>query len=151
MLQVVAEAGAVVVLMHMRGTPRTMQLETGYGDVVEEVRSALLGRVEQALAAGVRRDRIVIDPGIGFGKDVSGNLALLRALGRISDTGLPVLVGTSRKSFLGRLTGAPPLERLGATLASILPAFDLGRAIVRVHDVEQVVGFRVVWEALYGS
>lgn len=149
MLELAAERGAAVVLMHMRGTPRTMQADTRYGDVVEEVRAHLLGRAEAAVRAGVPEARILLDPGIGFGKDLEGNLALLRGLPRLAEAGFPVLVGTSRKSFLGKLTGAGERQRLGATLASLLPAFGLERVVVRVHDVEEVVRFRAVWEAIY--
>ena len=88
---------------------------------------------------------------VGFGKSVEGNLALIRGLPRLAELGYPVLLGTSRKFFLGKLTGAPERERTGATLASILPAFDLDRAIVRVHDAEEAVRFRTVWEAIYSD
>jgi dihydropteroate synthase len=148
MLDLVAARGAAVVLMHMRGVPRTMQTDTRYDDVVEDVRSFLVDRAEAALRAGIDRDSILLDPGIGFGKDVEGNLALLRGLDRLASTGHTVLVGTSRKSFLGLLTGAPVSERVGATLASLVPALRLERVVVRVHDVAEVVRFRTVLEAL---
>jgi len=151
MLEVAAESGAAVVLMHMRGSPRTMQKDTRYDDVVTEVRDYLVERARVAEAAGVTKDRIVLDPGIGFGKDVEGNLALVRGLGRLAEPGYPVLLGTSRKSFLGLLTGASERSRLGATLASVLPAFELARVILRVHDAEEMVRFRTVWEAIYSA
>jgi dihydropteroate synthase len=148
MLDLVAARGAAVVLMHMRGVPRTMQTDTRYDDVVEDVRGFLVERAEAARRAGIPRDSILLDPGIGFGKDVAGNLALLRGLDRLASTGHTVLVGTSRKSFLGLLTGAPVNERVGATLASLVPALRLDRVVVRVHDVAEVVRFRAVLEAL---
>jgi dihydropteroate synthase len=148
MLDLVATRGADVVLMHMRGEPRTMQRDTTYGDVVEEVRAFLVDRAEAALRAGVARERILLDPGIGFGKDLAGNLALLRGLPRLADAGYSLVVGTSRKSFLGTITGADVDHRLGATLASLVPALALERAVLRVHDADEVVRFRAVLEAL---
>lgn len=148
MLELVAEGRAGLVLMHMRGTPRTMQLDTAYDDVVEEVRGFLVGRADAARAAGVDPGAIVLDPGIGFGKGLAGNLALLRGLPRLAETGYPLLIGTSRKSFLGAITGAPVDRRLGATLASLLPALTVERIVVRVHDAAEVVRFRAVIEAL---
>jgi dihydropteroate synthase len=151
MLELAARHDVALVLMHMRGKPRSMQQDTSYDNVVEEVRSYLAARAQAAEAAGVARANILLDPGIGFGKSVEGNLELLRSLPRLADVGYPLLVGTSRKSFLGLLTGAPVSERLGATLASLVPAFALERAILRVHDVLEVVRFRTVWEALRGD
>jgi dihydropteroate synthase len=148
MLELVAEHGAAVVLMHMRGAPRVMQRNTHYDDVVEDVRRYLVGRAQAALDAGVLQGSIILDPGIGFGKSVEGNLELLRNLDRLADAGYCLMVGTSRKSFLGKLTGAAIDERVGATLASLIPAFRLDRAILRVHDVAEVVRFRTVAEAL---
>lgn len=148
MLELVAERGAVVVLMHMRGEPRVMQQDTRYDDVVEEVRDFLAGRAEAAQRAGIPRESILLDPGIGFGKDVEGNLALLRGLDRLAATGSTLMVGTSRKSFLGILTGASVEERVGATLASLVPALRLDRVVARVHDVAEVVRFRTVVEAI---
>ena len=148
MFELAARRDVALVLMHMRGQPRSMQQDTSYGDVVEEVRSYLAERAHAAEAAGVAPENIMLDPGIGFGKSVEGNLELLRSLPRLADLGYPLLVGTSRKSFLGLLTGAPVSERLGATLASLVPALSLERAILRVHDVLEVVRFRTVWEAL---
>jgi dihydropteroate synthase len=148
MLELVAGRRAALVLMHMRGTPRTMQLDTSYDDVIEEVRGFLLGRADAAKAAGVDPDAVFLDPGIGFGKGLAGNLALLRGLPRLAETGYPLLIGTSRKAFLGAITGAPVDQRLGATLASLLAALTVERIAVRVHDAAEVVRFRAVIEAL---
>ncbi|MHC4161985.1 MAG: dihydropteroate synthase [Planctomycetota bacterium] len=136
MFPAVAACGAGVVCMHMRGEPGTMQRDPRYADVVGEVEDFLLARAEAAEAAGVARDRILIDPGIGFGKTLSHNLALLQALPRLAGHGLPVLVGPSRKSFLGRITGREGADRRDATTAAVaLCAFEGGAAVVRVHDV----------------
>ena len=140
MLAAVAAAGAAYVAMHMRGEPRTMQDDPAYGDVVAEVEAALLAAVVRAEAAGVAPDRIAIDPGIGFGKTSAQNLALLAALPRLAAHGWPVLVGTSRKSFLGRITGVDaPDRRLAGSLSSAVLAVRDGARIVRVHDVADTV------------
>jgi dihydropteroate synthase len=138
MLAMVAEHDAGFVAMHMRGTPRTMQHDPTYEDVVAEVGDYLRTRVNAALAAGVRRDAILVDPGIGFGKTSDHNLTLLRALPVLAAAaGAPVVVGTSRKTFLGRLTGDLPVgERDDATLATSVWCFEQGAAMVRVHDVD---------------
>lgn len=136
MLALVARTGAGVVLMHMQGTPRTMQDDPRYGDVVEEVRDFLVDRASVAEEEGVDRSRIVIDPGIGFGKTVDHNLQLLRHLGELVVTGYPVLVGSSRKAFLGKLTGIlEAADRDQPTAASTALAVAAGAAAVRVHDV----------------
>jgi len=136
MAAVVASAGCDLMLMHMRGTPRTMQADPRYDDVVVEVRDHLLERAERAVAAGIPRERLWIDPGIGFGKTVEHNLALLRGLPALVETGLPVLVGASRKSFIGHVLGlADTNERLEGSLAVASIATWLGAAMLRVHDV----------------
>ena len=136
MLDVVTRAGAGLVLMHMRGTPATMQAAPAYEDVVAEVAAALETRAAAAVAAGISADRIWIDPGIGFGKTLAHNLALLRALESLVGRGRPVLLGASRKSFLGTLTGASvPDRRLAGSLACVVRALEAGVAAVRVHDV----------------
>ncbi len=137
--RVVAEAGAACCLMHIQGTPETMQKEPHYEDVVDEVLAFLEESVAMAVAAGVPRERILVDPGIGFGKTLGHNLFLLRRLGELRVLGLPVLVGTSRKSFLGRLVGGKPAdERLAATLGSVAVMAAAGDAdFVRVHDVAE--------------
>jgi dihydropteroate synthase len=136
MLPTVAAAGAGLVLMHMQGTPRTMQDDPRYEDVVAEVADFLVARAETARRAGVAAEAVMIDPGIGFGKTVDHNLELLRRLGELVATGLPVLVGASRKGFLGTITGvADPAHRDLATAAVTALAVAKGAAAVRVHDV----------------
>jgi dihydropteroate synthase len=144
--EVAAAAGVPLVVMHMRGDPLTMQDDPQYDDVVREVRDFLVEGAERALAAGV--PDVWIDPGIGFGKTVAHNLSLLRHLDVLAATGHPVLVGTSRKGFLGRLTGgAPADDRLEASLATAVWALQAGAGMVRVHDVlETVHGLRLVAE-----
>jgi dihydropteroate synthase len=134
--EVVADAGVDVCLMHMRGTPRTMQDDPRYRDVVSDVTSFLEERIAFAVEAGIAEDRICVDPGIGFGKTPDHNLELLRRLDRIVSLGRPVLVGVSRKSTLARLLGEP--GAVGSDAASVgaaVAAFDRGAALVRVHDV----------------
>ncbi len=135
-LEVVAGAGAGYVLMHMQGEPATMQSEPRYDDVVEEVTRFLAERVDAARAAGVAGDRIWADPGIGFGKTLEHNLALLARLDRVVEAlDVPVLVGTSRKSFIGRVLDLPVDEREEGTLATVVWALERGAHVVRVHDV----------------
>jgi dihydropteroate synthase len=141
MLPLVARRRAAIVLMHMRGTPRTMQLETAYDHVVAEVHEMLRQRAAAALAAGLPADAVWLDPGIGFGKDTAGNLALLAALPDLATIGHPVLLGSSRKSFIGRITGAPTGERLAGTLATLEPALACPRAVVRVHEPGPVLQY----------
>ncbi|ADC63048.1 dihydropteroate synthase [Allochromatium vinosum] len=136
MLPLAAELQAPIVLMHRRGTPRTMQRAPEYRDVVVEVRDHLAARAEAALAAGVRECDILLDPGIGFGKDQEHNLKLLAGLGRLVELGFPVLLGTSRKRFLGALCGdVAPDERVAATCATTALAVMQGVDTFRVHDV----------------
>lgn len=137
MAPVVAQSGAGVVLMHMRGTPRTMQRDPRYGDVVEEVAGYLARRVEAAVEAGIDRDAVVVDPGIGFGKSLAHNVALLTNLGCTGGCGRPVLVGLSRKSFLGELTGRDVDARLAGSLAALTFCVLNGAHIMRVHDVRE--------------
>jgi dihydropteroate synthase len=136
MASVVAEAGCPVVLMHMKGEPKTMQEEPRYEDVVREVRDFLAQRAEVAVAAGLRPENVIVDPGIGFGKNLEHNLALLRDLDVLVDLGFPVLVGTSRKRFIGRITGAEEArERVFGTVATTVLAYQKGAKYFRVHDV----------------
>ena len=144
MLELVGRCGAGIVLMHMRGTPADMQRDTRYADVVAEVHSFLLERARAAMAAGIPRDRVFLDPGIGFGKDLEGNLRLIAALPDLAALGHPVVLGASRKSFIGKLTGAPVGSRLPGSLAAVAAAADLERAVVRVHDVAATVQFLAV-------
>jgi dihydropteroate synthase len=141
MLALVAEHGAGIVLMHMRGEPRTMQRDTTYTDVVAEVHEHLRQRATAAVEAGIPPRRVWLDPGIGFGKDEVGNLALLAALPDLAALGHPVLVGPSNKGFIGRLTGADIAARGPGTLAALLPAVGIAEAVVRVHDPAAAVQF----------
>jgi dihydropteroate synthase len=132
----VADRGCDCCLMHMLGEPRTMQDDPRYDDVVDDVRAFLEERAEFAVGEGVREERIMVDPGIGFGKTLDHNLELLRRLDEIVALGFPVVVGTSRKSFLGRLTGRKdPHDRIAATVATTVLALERGAAVFRVHDV----------------
>jgi dihydropteroate synthase len=147
---VCADAGATVVLMHMLGEPRTMQANPVYDDVVVAVKSFLAERVEAALAAGIDPERIWLDPGIGFGKTAAHNLELLRRLGELRELGRPLVVGTSRKSFIGRLDGSDAGERLGGTIASSVLAAAEGADVLRVHDVAEVGQAMAVATAVLG-
>lgn len=147
-MEVVASSGAAVCLMHMRGTPETMQVETAYADVVAEVRDFLARRAAACERAGIARNRIVVDPGFGFGKGVAENLALLRRLRDLVAAGYPVLAGLSRKSTIGAITGRSPGDRLAGSLAAALTAVERGAAIVRVHDVRETVDALRVYAAV---
>jgi dihydropteroate synthase len=139
MAGVVADAEAECCLMHMLGEPRTMQVEPHYDDVVSDVKAFLEERLAFAVAQGVPEERVWLDPGIGFGKTVEHNLELLRRLDEIVAIGRPVVVGTSRKSFLGKLTGGrPESERLPGTIATNVMALERGATVFRVHDVAAV-------------
>ena len=134
-IEALAKTAAALCVMHMRGEPRTMQAHPTYVDVVGEVDAFLRERIAALADAGVAHDRIAIDPGFGFGKNLDHNLALLRALQQFSSAGVAVLVGLSRKSMLGNITGRPAHERLPASIAAALLAVERGAQIVRVHDV----------------
>lgn len=138
MAEVIARSGAAAVLMHTSGSPETMQGKTGYVDLIGEIVGALDRSCRQASEAGVERDRIAIDPGIGFGKDVEQNLEILRRLNEFSSLGFPLLVGTSRKSFIGRMLNRDPEDRLMGTSATVTLAVANGAHIVRVHDVREM-------------
>jgi len=138
-LECLAGLECAVCLMHMRGEPRTMQLEPSYADVVSEVKAFLLERVQACRAAGVAPERLAIDPGFGFGKTVAHNLELLRRLPELGACGLPVLVGLSRKSTIAALTGRGPQARLPGSLALAAIAVLHGASIIRAHDVEATV------------
>jgi dihydropteroate synthase len=138
MAAVVAGAGAECCLMHMLGEPRTMQDDPRYDDVVGDIKAFLGERMAYAVRAGIAEERIMLDPGIGFGKTIEHNLELLRRLGEFLDLGRPVVIGTSRKSFLGRLTGRAEDDRVAATVATNVLAYERGARVFRVHDVAPV-------------
>jgi dihydropteroate synthase len=147
-LEAVAASSAAVCLMHMRGEPRTMQADPHYEDVVREVGDFLLERALTCEAAGIARDRIVIDPGFGFGKTLPHNLELLRSLSALTETGYPVLAGLSRKATIGRITGRDVGDRMAGSVAAALAAVARGASIVRVHDVRETVDALNVWWAV---
>lgn len=143
-----AAAGVPVCLMHMQGEPRTMQQAPQYRDVVADIIQYLGDRVAACEAGGIARERLLVDPGFGFGKTLEHNLALLRGLGELRSLGLPVLVGISRKSMLGAVTGRPVEERLAASVAAAVMAVERGARIVRVHDVAATVDALRLWQAV---
>jgi dihydropteroate synthase len=147
-LQAVAATGAAVCLMHMQGTPRTMQVQPHYNDVVAEVESFLLQRVQACVEAGIARDRIVLDPGFGFGKSLQHNLDLLAGLPRLAGHGFPVLAGLSRKAILGKLLGRSVEHRLAGSLALATIAVQRGARIIRSHDIAPTCdAVAVAWAA----
>jgi dihydropteroate synthase len=150
MFPLCAELGCGLILMHMRGTPKTMQQNVAYENVVTTVRQFLQERCEAALAAGIQRKRLLVDPGIGFGKTPGHNLDLLRHLDRLG-ADYPLLLGASRKSFIGHLTGAEAQDRLPGSLAALAAAFQTRSFMVRVHDVAESVQFLDVLAALNGA
>jgi len=150
MVRVVADSGAAVVLMHMLGTPRSMQDDPRYDDVVSDVLRFLAGRIDWCESRGIPRSRIAIDPGIGFGKTCEHNLQLLRNLKRFANLGCTLLVGTSRKGLLGTLTGRDMSERAVASAVSALAACVGGAQVVRVHDVSAMVDAIKVWTRIWG-
>jgi len=148
LLPLVAARKVTVVLMHMQGTPATMQKEPHYADVVSEVKAFLSERIAFALDSGIERERLVIDPGIGFGKNLEHNLALIRAAGELAELGCPVLIGPSRKAFISKILGLEPGERLEGSLAAVVAAVLSGAHMVRVHDVKAVKRAVAVADAL---
>ncbi len=150
-LQAAAEAGVPVCLMHMRGEPRTMQKDPVYDDVVQDLLTFFGQRIEACLHAGIGRERLLIDPGFGFGKTLRHNLVLLRGLERFNEFGLPVLVGLSRKSMIGAVLDKPADQRLFGSVAAAVMAAERGAAIIRVHDVGPTVDALKVAAAVAGS
>jgi dihydropteroate synthase len=146
----VADRGVDCCLMHMLGEPRTMQQDPRYDDVVDDVKAFLEERMAFAVAAGVREERIQLDPGIGFGKTLEHNLELLRRLDELAAIGRPLVIGTSRKSFLGRITGRDVTERVHATAATTVIAFERGARVFRVHDVAATADVLAVAAATFG-
>lgn len=149
--ELAASQGAALVLMHMRGEPATMQQLEPSPDILSEIESDLSRAVGKAEAAGVPRERIILDPGIGFGKTFEQNLQILNNLDRLARMGLPLMVGTSRKSFIGHLTGKPVNERLWGTAASVAAAILKGAHLVRVHDVREMADVVRVADAIAGA
>jgi dihydropteroate synthase len=147
-LAAVADSDAAVCLMHKQGDPENMQRAPRYADVVAEVSAFLQARIEATRAAGIGSERIVIDPGFGFGKTLAHNLELLRGLSAFSALGVPLLAGVSRKSMLGAVTGREVDERLAASIAAALLAVQRGASIVRVHDVRETVDVLKLWDAV---
>ncbi len=150
-LAAVAASSAAVCLMHMKGSPQAMQEQPHYQNVVAEVLQFLRKRMDAVQAAGIARERIVVDPGFGFGKMLAHNLILLRELGAFGELGVPVLAGLSRKSMLGTITGQDVNHRVSASVAAALLAVQRGARIVRVHDVRATCDALKVWNAVKGA
>lgn len=150
-MNAVAAGNVAVCLMHKQGNPQTMQTQPQYQNAVAEVGEFLRERIAAAEAAGIGRERIVIDPGFGFGKTLAHNLDLLRHLGKLRELGVPVLAGLSRKSMLGALTGREAGDRVAASVAAALIAVQHGASIVRVHDVRETVDALKIWNAINES
>ena len=148
MIAAAREAGAAVVAMHMQGTPETMQADPRYDDAVSEIITWLEERAEELVRAGIDREKIIIDPGIGFGKRLEDNVGLLNQIGDLRGLGFPVMTGYSRKAFIGKITGREPAERLPGGLAALAKCLAGDVAIVRVHDVKETADFIKVWRAI---
>ncbi len=146
--EAVADSGCAICIMHKLGSPQTMQRAPEYGDVVSEVRQYLEARIAAAQRAGIARERIVVDPGFGFGKTLEHNLELLRSLGQVAASDVPVLAGLSRKSMIGMLTGREVGDRIYGSVAAALIASQQGAAILRVHDVAATRDALAVWKAV---
>lgn len=147
-IAVAAKLGCKVVLMHMQGTPQTMQDSPEYGDVMGEVGAYLKQRAELAIEGGVKPENIILDPGIGFGKRLEDNLDILQKFDDLYALGFPVLIGASRKSFMGQIDDSKADDRLGGSIACALWASSLGASIVRVHDVKETIQALKVWQAI---
>jgi len=150
MAPVCAEQGVTVVMMHMPGNPRTMQDDPRYEDVVDDVKAFLAERLEFALSTGIAEERIWLDPGIGFGKTLEHNLELLRRLGELRELGRPLVIGTSRKSFIGKIDGSEVEDRIGGTISSSVLAAAEGADVLRVHDVAEIAQAMRVAGAILG-
>jgi dihydropteroate synthase len=148
MFSLISRSGAGLILMHMKGTPKTMQINPYYEDVLAEVKAFLQERMEAAEAFGIQRDRLIIDPGIGFGKRLEDNLALLNKLNALAELGRPVLAGISRKSFIGKILNLGPSDRLEGTIAAAVMAILRGASLLRVHDIQAVKRAVAVAEAI---
>lgn len=150
MAELCAERGVGVVLMHMPGNPRTMQDDPRYDDVVDDVKAFLAERMEFAVGQGIDQERIWLDPGIGFGKTLAHNLELLRRLGELRELGRPLVVGTSRKSFIGKVDGSDVEDRIGGSIATSVLAAAEGADVLRVHDVAEMAQALAVTNAVLG-
>lgn len=148
-IQAVKDSDTAICLMHMRGTPSTMQDNPQYQDVVAEVNQFLMQRVQVCLEAGIEAERLILDPGFGFGKTLQHNLELLHHLDRLVALGYPVMAGLSRKNMIGQLTGKPLAERAYGSIAAAQIALDRGAMIVRVHDLEGTCDMIRVWSAIH--
>lgn len=149
---VIAEYGACVILMHMKGTPEDMQVSPQYSNLIGEISESLKASADIALGSGVAKDRIAVDPGIGFGKTVEHNLQILNRLDEFGRLGFPVCVGTSRKSFLGKVLGKPDAgDRIAGTIATCVLAVMKGAGILRVHDVKEIKEAVIITEKILGS
>ncbi|MGQ9672805.1 MAG: dihydropteroate synthase [Candidatus Aminicenantales bacterium] len=150
MLPLVAGSGVGLVLMHMKGTPKTMQINPSYVDVLAEVKTFLSERMETVLSFGIRRENLIIDPGIGFGKNLEHNLLLLNRLDTFQELGRPILVGVSRKSFIGHILNLEAQHRLEGTIAAAVIAIQRGASVLRVHDAQAIKRAITVAEAILG-
>lgn len=150
-MQAVCNANVAVCLMHKQGSPETMQILPQYTDVVAEVQDFLAARIADAVAQGIDADRILVDPGFGFGKTLAHNLELLRRMSEFKSLGVPLLAGMSRKSMLGAITNRAVGERMPASIAAALMAVQQGAAVVRVHDVRETVDALKIWDAMSGE
>lgn len=147
-LSVVREFNAKVVLMHIKGTPQTMQNSPNYGNLIQEIKEKLKALIEKSIISGIKKENIIIDPGIGFGKTLEHNLQILNRLSEFKEFNLPILIGPSRKSFIGEITGAKPDKRQFGTAASVAIAIKNGADMVRVHDVKEMKQVVMVSDAI---
>ncbi|MDP2910999.1 MAG: dihydropteroate synthase [Candidatus Omnitrophota bacterium] len=138
MVYIIREFNASIVLMHIKGTPQTMQNSPEYGNLVQEIKDELRKIIDKAISNGIKKENIIIDPGIGFGKTLEHNLEILNRLSEFKELGMPVLVGPSRKSFIGKITGAEPDNRVFGTAGAVAIAIENGADMVRVHDVKEI-------------
>lgn len=151
LISIVAEKNVPYIIMHMKGTPKTMQVSPFYKDLFGEIKSFLKNKIEEAIKNGVKRDKIIVDPGIGFGKTWEDNLKIIESLSFLDELERPVLIGPSRKSFIGQVLEVPPDERLEGTIASSVIAIERGAHILRVHDVAPVKKAITMTEAILSS
>jgi dihydropteroate synthase len=151
MIETVRDSGAAAVVMHMQGTPETMQANPSYTDVTGEIIAWFEERTAELVRDGIDRDKIIVDPGLGFGKRLEDNLTILNELGDFAGLGFPVMVGYSRKSFIGRITSREPVMRLHGGLAALAKCLAGGAAFIRVHDVRETIDFLKVWKAIEGT